>query len=122
VFRNLPENAAAPHAPSRCACVWRPRGGPARREIADRGIGIPRRARKIFRRFYRTGREVQRQVAGLGLGLFIVRQLVRRQGGEVVARSEGQGRGSRFVVRLRAAPAAIRPRAERAAAGLRADA
>jgi len=42
--------------------------------------------------------------AGLGLGLFIVRNLVRRQGGGVVARSEGRGAGSRFVVTLRAAP------------------
>ena len=41
--------------------------------------------------------------AGLGLGLFIVRNLVRRQGGRVVARSEGSGEGSRFVVTLRAA-------------------
>jgi two-component system sensor histidine kinase SenX3 len=74
-------------------------------EIADSGIGIPpRELRKIFRRFYRTGRDVQRTVAGLGLGLFVVRSLVRRQGGRVVALSEGSGRGSRFVVTLRRAP------------------
>jgi signal transduction histidine kinase len=72
--------------------------------IADRGIGIPPvELRKIFQRFYRVGREVQRTAAGLGLGLFIVRNLVRRQGGRVVARSEGSGKGSRFVVTLRAA-------------------
>jgi signal transduction histidine kinase len=73
-------------------------------DITDRGIGIPAgELRKIFRRFYRAGREVQRTAAGLGLGLFIVRNLVRRQGGRVVARSEGFGAGSRFVVTLRAA-------------------
>jgi signal transduction histidine kinase len=72
--------------------------------IADSGIGIPRgELRKIFQRFYRVGRDVQRQVAGLGLGLFVVRNLVRRHGGRVVARSEGAGRGSRFVVTLRTA-------------------
>lgn len=71
-------------------------------EIRDRGIGIPPwELRKIFQRFYRAGRDVQRQVAGLGLGLFVVRNLVRRQGGKVVALSEGAGRGSRFVVTLR---------------------
>jgi signal transduction histidine kinase len=76
-------------------------------DITDRGIGIPAgELRKIFRRFYRAGREVQRTAAGLGLGLFIVRNLVRRQGGRVVARSEGFGAGSRFVVTLRAAPPA----------------
>jgi signal transduction histidine kinase len=73
-------------------------------EIADQGIGIPRRElRRIFQRFYRVGRDVQRAVAGLGLGLFVVRSLVRRQGGNVVALSEGAGRGSRFVVTLRSA-------------------
>jgi len=46
---------------------------------------------------------VQRTAVGLGLGLFIVRNLVRRQGGRVVARSQGSGAGSRFVVTLRAA-------------------
>ena len=45
--------------------------------------------------------------AGLGLGLFIVRNLVRRQGGRVVARSEGAGEGSRFVVTLRAVRGAV---------------
>jgi two-component system phosphate regulon sensor histidine kinase PhoR len=85
-------------------------------EIADRGIGIERRElRRIFQRFYRVGRDVQRHAAGLGLGLFIVGSLVRRQGGRVVARSEGSGRGSRFVVTLRAAVAAPSRRALEAA-------
>ncbi len=74
-------------------------------EIADRGIGIARGdLRKIFGRFYRAGLDVQRRAAGLGLGLFIVRSLVLRHGGRVVARSEGAGRGSRFAVTLPAAP------------------
>jgi signal transduction histidine kinase len=72
-------------------------------EIADRGIGIhPDELRKIFGRFYQVGRGA----AGLGLGLFIVNSLVRRNGGRVSARSEGLGRGSRFIVTLRAAPGA----------------
>jgi len=72
-------------------------------EIADKGIGIPpRELRRIFQRFHRAGRDVQRQVAGLGLGLFVARAMVKRQGGRIVARSEGTGRGSRFVVTLRA--------------------
>jgi signal transduction histidine kinase len=85
--------------------------GRVRAEIADRGIGIePRELRKIFRRFYRVGRDA----AGLGLGLFIVRSLVRRNGGNVEARSEGIGRGSRFAVTLRAAPGAGAEAAEAA--------
>lgn len=85
-------------------------------EIADRGIGIPPwELRKIFRRFYRAGRDVQRQVSGLGLGLFVVRSMVKRQGGRVVAKSEGAGRGSRFLVTLRADPRVSRPAAVPAA-------
>ncbi len=107
VFRNLLENAVkySQEPVDVRVAVRGPEDGRVSIEIVDRGIGIPRRElRRIFERFYRVGRDVQRQVAGLGLGLFIVRGLVRKQGGRVVARSEGTGRGSRFVVTLRAAP------------------
>jgi signal transduction histidine kinase len=105
VFRNLLENAVKYSEPPVEVRVRLSYSGDERVEveIADRGIGIERRElRKIFQRFYRVGRDVQRHAAGLGLGLFIVGSLVRRQGGRVVARSEGSGRGSRFVVTLRA--------------------
>ena len=72
--------------------------------VEDEGPGIPPAHREhIFDRFYRTGRDVQRQ-AGLGLGLFIVRALVSRTGGRVDAWSGGPGAGSRFRVVLRSAP------------------
>jgi len=106
VFRNLLENAVKYSEPPIEVRVQLHEGedGRVRAEIADRGIGIePRELRKIFQRFYRVGRDVQRQAAGLGLGLFIVRSLVRRNGGRVEALSEGSGRGSRFVVTLRSA-------------------
>jgi len=107
VFRNLLENAVKySEDPVEVKVRVDALGeGRVRVEISDRGIGIPSgELRKIFQRFYRAGRDVQRTAAGLGLGLFIVRNLVRSQGGAVVARSEGRGTGSRFVVTLRAAP------------------
>jgi signal transduction histidine kinase len=107
VFRNLLENAVKYSAEPVEVRVRVARSADDRIDvdIADRGIGIPaRELRKIFQRFYRAGRDVQRTAAGLGLGLFIVRNLVRRQGGRVVARSDGDGEGSRFVVSLRAIP------------------
>jgi len=106
VFANLLENAVKySEDPVEVRVeVSEAREGRVHIAIADRGIGIPRgELRKIFQRFYRAGRDVQRQVAGLGLGLFVVRSLVRRHGGRVVASSEGAGRGSRFVVTLKTA-------------------
>jgi CheY-like chemotaxis protein len=44
---------------------------------------------------------------GLGIGLAVARKIVREHGGEIVAKSEGPGRGSCFVVRLPAAAASI---------------
>jgi signal transduction histidine kinase len=107
IFSNLLENAVKySDSPVEVRVkVERLRDNRVRVEIADSGIGIPpRELRKIFKRFYRVGRDMQRTVAGLGLGLFVVRSLVRKQGGRVVALSEGAGRGSRFVVTLRTAP------------------
>ncbi|MEE8581066.1 MAG: HAMP domain-containing sensor histidine kinase [Myxococcota bacterium] len=106
IFSNLLENAVKySRPPVEVQIGVAPTGdGRIEIEIRDRGIGIPQRElRKIFQRFYRAGRDVQRKVACLGLGLFIVRGLVRRQGGRVVALSEGADRGSRFIVTLRAA-------------------
>ena len=109
VFRNLLENAIQySDDPVDVRIGVRETGdGRVRVEIEDNGIGIPSaELRKIFQRFYRAGRDVQRKAAGLGLGLFIVRGLLRRQGGRIVAQSAGSGQGSRFIVTLRSAPSA----------------
>ncbi|HIF92830.1 MAG: HAMP domain-containing sensor histidine kinase [Myxococcales bacterium] len=106
VFRNLFENAVKySNDPVRIRVgIEEVSDGRVRVEISDDGIGIPKHElRRIFRRFYRAGRDVQRQVSGLGLGLFVVRTLLRKHGGRIVALSEGAGRGSRFVVTLRPA-------------------
>lgn len=106
VFRNLLENAVKYSGePVRIRIgVETARDGRVRVEIADRGVGIPpQELDRIFQRFYRAGRDVGRQVAGLGLGLFVARTLLRKHGGRIVAESEGAGRGSRFVVTLRPA-------------------
>ena len=69
--------------------------------IRDNGIGIARpELKRIFRRFYRVSNRSTDQVKGTGLGLFIVRSIVRRHGGETFAESAGEGRGSIFTVRL----------------------
>jgi two-component system, OmpR family, sensor histidine kinase SenX3 len=69
--------------------------------VQDNGIGIPGpELKRIFKRFYRVASRRMEGLKGTGLGLFIVRSIVRRHGGEVYAESEGEGRGSTFTIRL----------------------
>ena len=69
--------------------------------VRDNGVGIPHdELKRIFKRFYRVQSPATGQVKGTGLGLFIVRSIVRRHGGEAYAESEGEGRGSTFTIRL----------------------
>ena len=69
--------------------------------VSDRGIGIRRgQAKRIFNRFYRAPGRLMSRVKGTGLGLFIVRAVVRKHGGQVFAESEGPGHGSTFTILL----------------------
>jgi two-component system sensor histidine kinase SenX3 len=69
--------------------------------VRDSGVGIARpELKRIFNRFYRISNPASAQVKGTGLGLFIVRSVARRYGGDAYAHSEGEGRGSTFTIRL----------------------
>ncbi len=68
--------------------------------VHDHGLGIPREQRdKIFERFYRAAGPKQRAIPGLGMGLFIVAEIVKRHGGTITVESE-VGKGSTFTVTL----------------------
>jgi len=70
-------------------------------QVRDQGVGIPSsELKRIFRRFYRVSNSASGRVKGTGMGLFIVRSIARRHGGEAFAASEGAGRGSTFTLRL----------------------
>jgi two-component system CheB/CheR fusion protein len=75
-------------------------------EISDNGAGIsPEFLPRIFDLFSQADRTLDRSQGGLGIGLSVVRKLVEMHGGQVVARSEGLGRGATFLITLpRAAP------------------
>jgi signal transduction histidine kinase len=69
--------------------------------VRDNGIGIPATEQKrIFKRFYRIPGTKSTRAKGTGLGLFLVKAVIRRHGGKVYAESDGEGRGSTFVVQL----------------------
>mgnify|MGYP000661909300 FL=1 len=69
--------------------------------VEDRGVGMSRaHLRFIFNRFYRIGSEVRRSRTGTGLGLFIVKSVVKAHGGTVRAESDGEGRGTTLILHL----------------------
>jgi two-component system, OmpR family, sensor histidine kinase SenX3 len=69
--------------------------------VCDNGVGIqPKELKRIFKRFYRAPNSIARKINGTGLGLFIVRSIARRHGGDAYAESKGEGLGSTFTMRL----------------------
>jgi signal transduction histidine kinase len=68
--------------------------------VADTGIGIPNdELERVFERFYRTDTSRARTSGGFGLGLAIVRDLVKAMGGSITVESK-LGEGSCFLVLL----------------------
>jgi two-component system CheB/CheR fusion protein len=75
--------------------------GFARICVADDGAGIaPEMLESVFELFVQSKRTLDRAGGGLGVGLTMVRALVMMHGGTVTAASDGEGKGSTFVVRL----------------------
>jgi signal transduction histidine kinase len=68
--------------------------------IEDRGMGIPPEdLGRLFERFTRGSNARKAKISGTGIGLFIVKMILERHGGEVRVESV-VGEGSRFIVRL----------------------
>ena len=97
VLANLITNAVK-YAPGAALEVsLRRENGGAELAVADRGPGISADdAERVFQRFERVGGA---KISGLGLGLFITRQIVEAHGGSISV-EENPGGGARFVVRL----------------------
>ena len=101
------------------AAKYTPRGGHVALEVVrdgaeavvrvrDDGAGIPRHLLDtVFELFVQSTQTLDRSDGGLGVGLTLVRGLVTKHGGTVSASSEGEGKGSEFVVRLPLAQVAV---------------
>jgi signal transduction histidine kinase len=103
IFRNLIDNAVK-YAGNPPLVKVKAYPGPNNQvlvQVVDNGRGIPHHLRrKIFGRFVRLGLELEREKPGTGLGLHIVRTLVRRLKGRIRVRDPKQGPGTIFEVQL----------------------
>jgi CheY-like chemotaxis protein len=102
VFGNLLSNSCKYTNPG--GKIWvtaEQQGSDAVVTVKDTGAGIPPdKLESIFDMFTQVDSSSEQSQGGLGIGLTLVKRLVHMHGGTIEARSEGQGLGSEFVVRL----------------------
>ena len=91
------EEALQPASRSSC----RPEGSPViPMKIQDHGIGIAKEhIPRLFERFYRVDKARSRKLGGTGLGLALVKHIIRSHGGHVSVESM-PGQGTTFTVHL----------------------
>lgn len=69
--------------------------------ISDNGIGIEKaQYNKIFKRFYRVDDKIVKETEGSGVGLYLTRNILERQGGSIIVKSK-YGHGSTFIIQLK---------------------
>lgn len=67
--------------------------------LSDTGIGFDQETKKhLFERFYRANKQDVQESPGSGLGLPLVKAIVELYGGKIRVYSDGEGKGSTFVV------------------------
>ena len=68
--------------------------------VTDEGVGVPAGAEdQLFDRFYRADTPATQRISGMGVGLYVVKEIVTLHGGTVAAAGR-DGQGSVFTVRL----------------------
>ncbi|MGM0602639.1 MAG: two-component system histidine kinase PnpS [Bacillota bacterium] len=72
-------------------------------EVEDSGIGIPKDEQdRVFERFYRVDKARSRSLGGTGIGLSIVKNIIKQHGSEINLESR-EGKGSKFIFNLKIA-------------------
>jgi signal transduction histidine kinase len=98
---NLLQNAVKfSDGPPRIEVSGNRQNGKVHLVVKDHGIGIPAAAQtRLFEKFYRVENPVLQNVAGTGIGLYLVRQVIEGHGGRVDVDSQ-PGEGSAFEIAL----------------------
>ena len=101
VFLNLIDNAIK-YTPEKgtIAVTVSKAGAAARVEIKDNGMGIPADIKETLFQKFNRGNGGKVNTGGSGLGLYLAKQIVEAHKGRVSAESEGEGKGSTFIVEL----------------------
>lgn len=101
IIRNLFENAVlySPGAPD-IQVTLTLKGKKAIVYFKDCGRGLDRKdLRQVFKMFYRV-RTPDENIRGTGLGLYIIRSLIKEHGGSISVASDGSGKGCTFIITL----------------------
>lgn len=78
------------------------KNGVLRLTIKDTGIGISKDViPKLFSKFKRADNANQTNMRGTGLGLFIAKEIITAHNGKIWVESEGEGKGSMFVIEIK---------------------
>lgn len=102
VFSNLVENAIhySTGTPQVDIRLWKDEKW-AYIEFSDRGIGIPKeRYRDVFTMFKRLPDAVSLWGSGTGMGLYVVKGIIKAHGGSIRVKPTEKGVGSSFIIRL----------------------
>ncbi|HUS69080.1 MAG TPA: ATP-binding protein [Kofleriaceae bacterium] len=102
VITNLLTNASKYSEVETCVAISaRAVDGKVEVRVRDQGVGIdPAMLERVFEPFVQQPQSIERSQGGLGIGLSIVRNVIRLHGGEVTARSAGPGKGSEITLTL----------------------
>lgn len=69
--------------------------------ISDTGIGIaPKHKIHLFSKFSRGDNAMRYDASGTGLGLYVAKSMIENNGGSIQAESDGEGKGSRFIIEI----------------------
>jgi signal transduction histidine kinase len=100
IFTNLIDNAIKYSRTGTVTITHAASAGALATTVSDTGIGLtPDEVAHLFARFYRAKNDDTRDIAGTGLGLWIIKQYAQAMGGDITVQSE-KGKGSRFTVTL----------------------